>query len=238
MSVSDDVQQSELDRLLVDDLHTATDEFTDLYTKESMRKVYELGKRHERANAPQWHDAPTCAGLWMAVNEAVYAVHIASPSDVLNAWDGYRYFGPIPDDPEAKHGNLFYKPCWRDVLEGRVMWRTDFENMPRDGSEFFAMVLYGDKVCPEVIYRHYRCVYADCEDEPIAVRNCELVRSNDPDLTTLVAPQTVDTTEPWYATFWYTEAGSVFDGEHGGTGDSAIQPDHILMWALPPEVKL
>ncbi len=56
------------------------------------------------ATAPDWHDAPTCAGLWMRIGrtsgDAALIRHLES-DDIW--YEGYRWFGPItPDSGDKK----------------------------------------------------------------------------------------------------------------------------------------
>lgn len=62
---------------------------------------------------PDWHDAPTCAGLWAYFMRregdivASGALMVRAVSDQPWQYDQdllnrkWRYFGPIPPDPEA-----------------------------------------------------------------------------------------------------------------------------------------
>ena len=53
--------------------------------------------------APAWHDAPTCAGLWLC-NYGILEVVCVNQPDVDNFDDFYnaggRWYGPIPQDGE------------------------------------------------------------------------------------------------------------------------------------------
>lgn len=49
--------------------------------------------------APAWHDAPTCAGMWVRVPPNK-GVHLVDVYGVPHAPDGARWFGPIPPDGE------------------------------------------------------------------------------------------------------------------------------------------
>jgi len=56
----------------------------------------------EPANAPTqpaWHDAPTCAGLWMRIGRISGDVALIRHLESDDIWyEGYRWFGPIPED--------------------------------------------------------------------------------------------------------------------------------------------
>lgn len=49
------------------------------------------------AKAPAWHDAPTCAGLWV---NSISCRAEAVIAETLHAWQstGARWYGPIPAD--------------------------------------------------------------------------------------------------------------------------------------------
>jgi len=55
----------------------------------------------ERSKAPAWHDAPTCAGMWLnSINmqtEVVKQRHIDACSYVGIT----RWYGPIPQEPST-----------------------------------------------------------------------------------------------------------------------------------------
>jgi hypothetical protein len=86
MSVREEARRdSEFDRLLTVALHTVSIDGTDLYAEDGMRAAYEMGKRHEAEKAPQWHDAPTCAGWYWyrAPEHKLWVVEvIESPSGI------------------------------------------------------------------------------------------------------------------------------------------------------------
>ena len=54
---------------------------------------------------PSWHDAPTCAGLWLC-NYGILEVVCINQPDVDNFDDFYnaggRWYGPIPQDAKAE----------------------------------------------------------------------------------------------------------------------------------------
>jgi hypothetical protein len=51
------------------------------------------------APAPAWHDAPTCAGLWMRIGRVSGDVALIRYLESDDIWyEGYRWFGPIPED--------------------------------------------------------------------------------------------------------------------------------------------
>lgn len=65
----------------------------------------ECSHKRAPASAQAWHDAPTCAGLWLSTedNENPYqwAVHKLGwplPPDFINTESGERWYGPIPED--------------------------------------------------------------------------------------------------------------------------------------------
>ena len=63
------------------------------------------------ATAPTWHDAPTCAGLWVADYGVPKVVRI-NQADVDNfdstMSEGGRWFGPIPSGVEEQSARLCY----------------------------------------------------------------------------------------------------------------------------------
>ena len=74
------------------------------YPEGPMRDAYETGKRHEAEKAPRWHDAPTCAGLWVFSHDA-YDVYdfgdgklmVDDGGAAFEPWEG-KWYGPIPDE--------------------------------------------------------------------------------------------------------------------------------------------
>ena len=64
----------------------------------------ELAKPVEQ-QLPAWHDAPTCAGLWLC-NYGILEVVCINQPDVDNFDDFYnaggRWYGPIPQDAKAE----------------------------------------------------------------------------------------------------------------------------------------
>lgn len=51
-----------------------------------------------REDGPAWHDAPTCAGMWVAQKEFAHTLHLSEGFEPLDAWKNYRWYGPIPAD--------------------------------------------------------------------------------------------------------------------------------------------
>jgi hypothetical protein len=50
-------------------------------------------------SVPAWHDAPTCAGLWMRIGRVSGDVALIRYLESDDIWyEGYRWFGPIPED--------------------------------------------------------------------------------------------------------------------------------------------
>ena len=47
--------------------------------------------------SPAWHDAPTCAGLWVLKTVAGPEAHNIEPHDVNEVQIG-EWYGPIPED--------------------------------------------------------------------------------------------------------------------------------------------
>lgn len=47
------------------------------------------------ATAPQWHDAPTVPGLWIAANGSSYMV---TPEMIGQTAPARRWYGPIPQE--------------------------------------------------------------------------------------------------------------------------------------------
>jgi len=61
-----------------------------------------------RANSPAWHDAPTCAGLWLCTNGSgrpmdwdVIATKWPLQNGLISERFPERWFGPIPMEKEA-----------------------------------------------------------------------------------------------------------------------------------------
>ena len=53
------------------------------------------------ATAPAWHDAPTCAGVWLCDEGDICYTWTAHNIEILDRFDpgdGLRWFGPIPPD--------------------------------------------------------------------------------------------------------------------------------------------
>jgi hypothetical protein len=99
MSIREEAKRdAEFDRLLTVALHTVSIDGTDLYAEDGMQAAYEMGKRHEAERAPRWHDAPTCAGVWVAQKEFSHTLHLSEGFEPLDAWKNYRWYGPIPAD--------------------------------------------------------------------------------------------------------------------------------------------
>lgn len=95
-------------------------------------------------------------------------------------------------------------------------WRTDFENMPRDGSKFLALV----KGEPELVYREtaHRMCYEDDKDHFIAKGwSVEEGEPND-DIAKV--------------SFWYSDHRYEIDGECAGIGESYIPAAEIDCWML------
>lgn len=69
-----------------------------------VQEAYEMGKRHGIEQCPLWHDAPTCAGLWVNDGEAYEVmivkgvVHINLYGTVVCSGFEGRWFGPIPSE--------------------------------------------------------------------------------------------------------------------------------------------
>ena len=60
-----------------------------------------MGEANKRITQPDWHDAPTCAGMWACFEENG-SRHVYKVSFPDASWrDGSRYFGPLPPDPKA-----------------------------------------------------------------------------------------------------------------------------------------
>lgn len=50
---------------------------------------------------PAWHDAPTCAGVWICDEDDICYTWTAHSIEILDQFDpgeGMRWFGPIPED--------------------------------------------------------------------------------------------------------------------------------------------
>lgn len=50
---------------------------------------------------PAWHDAPTCAGVWICDEDDICYTWTAHSIEILDQFDpgeGMRWFGPIPKD--------------------------------------------------------------------------------------------------------------------------------------------
>lgn len=50
---------------------------------------------------PAWHDAPTCAGVWICDEDDICYTWTAHSIKILDQFDpgeGMRWFGPIPED--------------------------------------------------------------------------------------------------------------------------------------------
>src|SRR5574343_1763333 len=64
---------------------------------------YRQGVADGKAGSPKWHDAPTCAGLWLC-NYGILEVVCINQPDVDNFDDFYnaggRWYGPIPQEGE------------------------------------------------------------------------------------------------------------------------------------------
>ena len=52
---------------------------------------------HTAKNAPAWHDAPTCEGLW-ALDDGTTCQIMPGASLRFDADEGTRWYGPIPED--------------------------------------------------------------------------------------------------------------------------------------------
>ena len=63
------------------------------------------GTQQQYKTLPAWHDAPTCAGLWLC-NYGILEVVCINQPDVDNFDDFYnaggRWYGPIPQDAKAE----------------------------------------------------------------------------------------------------------------------------------------
>lgn len=88
-------REAEFDRLLRDSERPGDGCY---YDDAGMQAAYEMGKRHGREECPAWHDAPTCAGIWVAQKEFAHTLHLSEGFEPLDAWKNYRWFGPIPTD--------------------------------------------------------------------------------------------------------------------------------------------
>ena len=50
---------------------------------------------------PAWHDAPTCAGVWVCDEDDICYTWTAHSIEILDQFDpgeGMRWFGPLPED--------------------------------------------------------------------------------------------------------------------------------------------
>lgn len=122
------------------------------------------------------------------------------------------------------------------------MMRTDFENMPIDGSRFFALVYYPDRAMAycEVVYRNFKCLYEEDREHVRHVDGSKLLRSDDPELHVIEDAHSESLAWPnaWFRTFWYTDTGCCSDREHGTHGDSLIHPSRIIGWCVPDRLEV
>ena len=64
---------------------------------------YRQGVADGKVGSPKWHDAPTCAGLWLCNegddNPYRWTTHrVTFPLNQLLVREDDRWFGPIPED--------------------------------------------------------------------------------------------------------------------------------------------
>lgn len=127
-------------------------------------------------------------------------------------------------------------------------WRTDFENMPHNGDEFFALIKDGGKLVPAVLYRSMHCLWsADYDDyytlcalfDKYRDSGCELLSGSEVlySFTEEALRYEYVSRNETYATFWYTREGNAYDKEFGGRGDSRVLPENIVAWMLPPTIE-
>lgn len=101
--------KAELDRLkaTIDEWQTVGDNI--------MQRIGELSPLSDSAvigyldACPQWHDAPTCAGLWVSVWSGPDNTHRITTQKELDYWariTNCRWFGPIPDDLPSSHAGV------------------------------------------------------------------------------------------------------------------------------------
>jgi len=99
------IERTILDRLIEAWDSTVLPTHRDGMMQEHMEDLRaELAKPVEQ-QLPAWHDAPTCAGLWLC-NYGILEVVCINQPDVDNFDDFYnaggRWYGPIPQDAKAE----------------------------------------------------------------------------------------------------------------------------------------
>jgi hypothetical protein len=65
-----------------------------------MREAWKAATAAKPEQAPAWHDAPTCAGLWISFHEGIFGLEDTITQDAIDChifWVG-RWYGPIPED--------------------------------------------------------------------------------------------------------------------------------------------
>lgn len=60
---------------------------------------YRQGVADGKAGNPKWHDAPTCPGLWVLDDGTALVLESGT---LPKAFDGLRWYGPIPQDTKAE----------------------------------------------------------------------------------------------------------------------------------------
>lgn len=103
-------------------------------------------------------------------------------------------------------------------------WRTDFENMPNDGTKFLAVTESG----PEVVYRKAYLFYGDTLPDGVDEH------------------QDGEPTENWWyrleeekiGSFWYSDEREAIDAEYGSIGDKRIKLKDFVCWMPIPDFSM
>ena len=83
--------------------------------------------------SPEWHDMPTCAGVWICdeASDLKYEWRVQSvtwPLHSLLLGEGERWYGPIPEDkPLGPAG----RPARQSANTSRPSWRPGSTGSPR-----------------------------------------------------------------------------------------------------------
>jgi hypothetical protein len=72
-----------------------------IMSRQACVEAADLLEQLAKPEQPAWHDAPTCNGLWLLVdeggNDQSYNI-LEFESWIEDVLPGERYFGPIPED--------------------------------------------------------------------------------------------------------------------------------------------
>lgn len=115
-----------------------------------------------------------------------------------------------------------------------IPWRRDFENMPaivcvdddeRKGKPFLAYVKYRG---PVILYRSQVARYSF--EDLNALKEAHETYNGRREAGVMKVEYWDEDRDCGWVSFWYDAQSRSIDGEYGGDGDSATDPDDIIAW--------